>query len=94
MIPIKYDELARLPSLGLPADIYKQANLTMESDRYICVKEGAPDGSTMFNIVNVGQGFKVQKKPISGDAAMMHPTKPFFCLRTGANIQVVLMTYW
>ncbi len=88
MIPIKYDELVRLPALGLPQDIYKQANLTMESDRYICLKEGAPDGSILFDIVDLGQGFRVQKKAIPADAAMMHPTKPYFCIRTGVNIQV------
>lgn len=89
MIPIRYEETVKLPSLGLPQDIYRQANLTMESERYICIKEMAPDGTTLFDMIDISQTPpSVQKKPIKADAAMMHPSKKMLCLRIGSTIQV------
>ena len=88
VIPIRIEEKVKLPSLGLPPDIYKQATLTMESDRYICIKEVAPDGSVFFDMIEMQQIPRVQKKPIKADAAMMHPTKTLLCLRIGQSIQV------
>eukprot|EP01022_Parablepharisma_sp_SALTPOND_P033801 TRINITY_DN89674_c0_g1_i1.p4 TRINITY_DN89674_c0_g1~~TRINITY_DN89674_c0_g1_i1.p4 ORF type:complete len:106 (+),score=11.23 TRINITY_DN89674_c0_g1_i1:27-320(+) len=90
-IPIKYEEQVQLPALGLPPDVYKQTTLTMESDKYICVKEVSPDGSVIYDIVEMGAGPRVQKKPIKADSAMMHPSKPFLCLRIGDNVQVTLV---
>ncbi len=87
-IPIRYEEKVKLPSLGLPPDVYKQQTLTMESERYICIKEVSPDGSTVFDIVDMSGAPRVQKKPIKAEAAMMHPTRPLFCLRNAQNIQV------
>jgi len=88
-VPIRYEERLKLPSLGLPPDVYKQQQLTIESEKYICIKEVGPDGSTFFDIVDLAQS-KVQKKPINADSAMMHPTKTLFCVRVKQNIQVIL----
>lgn len=83
--PIKVEEKFKLTSLGIPADVCKQGNLTMESDRFICVKEAAADGAISFNFVDVAHGFKNQKKQMKGDATMMHPTKNIITLRTGGD---------
>ncbi len=95
--PIKCEEKIKLTSVGIPADVYKQANLSLESDRFICIKEASPDGTILFNIVDISQGFKVQKKPIKADSVMMHPSKPIISMRTGgdqptSSIQVVDLT--
>eukprot|EP01022_Parablepharisma_sp_SALTPOND_P000326 TRINITY_DN1014_c0_g1_i1.p1 TRINITY_DN1014_c0_g1~~TRINITY_DN1014_c0_g1_i1.p1 ORF type:complete len:1806 (+),score=251.50 TRINITY_DN1014_c0_g1_i1:3065-8482(+) len=95
--PIRSEEKIKLTSVGIPADVYKQANLSLESDRFICIKEATPDGTIMFNIVDINQGFKVQKKPIKADSVMMHPSKPIISMRTGGDqpssgIQVVDLT--
>lgn len=95
--PFRCEEKAALGTLGIPSDVFKQGNLSLESDRYICIKEVAQDGTTYFNIVDIGQGFKVQKKAIKADSAIMHPTKSIISTRTGGDqgscqvqVQVVL----
>ncbi len=92
--PIRVEEKIKLTSVGIPADVYKQGNLSLESDRYACIKEAAPDGTISFNIVDISQGYKVQKKPIKADSVMMHPSKSIISMRTGGDqtscgIQVV-----
>eukprot|EP01022_Parablepharisma_sp_SALTPOND_P013452 TRINITY_DN17_c4_g1_i7.p1 TRINITY_DN17_c4_g1~~TRINITY_DN17_c4_g1_i7.p1 ORF type:complete len:614 (-),score=22.26 TRINITY_DN17_c4_g1_i7:225-2066(-) len=90
--PIKSEEKIKLTSVGIPADVYKQANLSLESDRFICIKEATPDGIIMFNIVDINQGFKVQKISSKADSVMMHPSKQITSMRTDSGIQVVDLT--
>ena len=40
-LPIKVNELFKLSNLGLNLDLFKFGNLTLESEKYICVKDGA-----------------------------------------------------
>lgn len=39
-LPIKLNELFKLANVGLNADLFKFGNLTLESEKYICVKDG------------------------------------------------------
>ena len=87
-LPIRYEEKLKLPGLGLPPDIYKQQTLSIESAKFICIKEIGPDGSSFFDIVNIAGTPSVNKKPIKAEAAIMHTTNSFFSLRNGQNIQV------
>jgi clathrin heavy chain len=73
----------RLTTLGIPAEVCKPGNLSLESDRFMCIKEAAHDGTISYNIVDIVQNFKVQKKEIKADAAMMHPSKPIISTRIG-----------
>lgn len=83
--PFKCEEKFKLTSLGIPADACKQGNLSLESDRFICVKEAAADGAISFNFVDMSRGFKNQKKQMSGEATMMHPSKNIISIRTGGE---------
>ena len=83
--PIRCEEKAKLTSFGLPPDVYKQGNLSLESDHYICIKEAAPDGTISFNIVDISQNFKVQKKVIKAESVMMHPSKTIISMRTAPD---------
>lgn len=40
-LPIKLNELFKLTNVGLNPDLFKFGNLTLESEKYICVKDGA-----------------------------------------------------
>ena len=40
-LPIKVNELFKLSNLGLNPDLFKFGNLTLESEKYICVKDGS-----------------------------------------------------
>lgn len=39
-LPFSFREVKDLKSLGLNADLFKFGNLTFESQKYICVKDG------------------------------------------------------
>lgn len=40
-LPIKVNELFKLTNIGLNPDLFKFGNLTLESEKYICVKDNA-----------------------------------------------------
>ena len=40
-LPIKVNELFKLSNLGLNPDLFKFGNLTLESEKYVCVKDGS-----------------------------------------------------
>ncbi len=83
--PFRCEEKAALGTLGIPSDVFKVGNLSLESDRYLCIKEVAHDGTVYFNIVDIAQGFKVQKKAIKADSALMHPSRSIISTRTGGD---------
>jgi hypothetical protein len=39
-LPIKINEMFKLTNVGLNPDLFKFGNLTLESEKYICVKDG------------------------------------------------------
>ena len=39
-LPIKVNELFKLTNVGLNPDLFKFGNLTLESEKYVCVKDG------------------------------------------------------
>lgn len=95
--PIKFQELTKLTSLGIAAEVLKQANVSFESDKFITIKEVAPDGSVQFNIIDVTQNFKSQKKAIkSADFAIMHINQNIISVRmesgTSTTVQIANLT--
>ena len=40
-LPIKLNELFKLTNVGLNPDLFKFGNLTLESEKYVCVKDGS-----------------------------------------------------
>ena len=40
-LPIKVNELFKLSNVGLNPDLFKFGNLTLESEKYVCVKDGS-----------------------------------------------------
>jgi hypothetical protein len=51
-LPIKLNELFKLTNLGLNPDLFKFGNLTLESEKYVCVKDGS-----VSNIGNLSKLF-------------------------------------
>ncbi len=39
-LPIKLNEIFKLTNVGLNPELFKFGNLTLESEKYICVKDG------------------------------------------------------
>ena len=40
-LPIKLNELFKLTNVGLNPDLFKFGNLTLESEKFVCVKDGS-----------------------------------------------------
>lgn len=49
-LPIKVNELFKLTNVGLNPDLFKFGNLTLESEKYVCVKDGSVSIPMSFNM--------------------------------------------
>lgn len=65
-----------MTNLGLGAELFKFGTLTLESEKYICVK----DGSDCI-IIDSSNGYKFERKRMTADAILMHRTKNIIAVR-------------
>ena len=78
-------QFLRLPSLGINQQYISFTNLTMESEKYICVREmGAASGGTNnVVIIDMAQPMQPMRRPITADSAMMNPNSKVIALKAG-----------
>lgn len=62
------------------------ATLTLESDRFICVREEV-NGTKQVVIIDLNDANNVMRRPISAESAIMHPEEKVIALR-GASVAV------
>lgn len=87
-IPINFTQLAELTQLGILPQSLDFKSTTLESDKYVCVRETGPQGNTVA-IVELQNNFNVVRKNMSADNAIMHPTENVISLRAnGTTLQV------
>lgn len=67
--------------MGINASSIGFNTLTMESDRWICVREKVGDGAAQVIIVDLEDPDALMKRPISADSAIMHPDKRVIALK-------------
>ncbi|RDX54364.1 clathrin heavy chain [Lentinus brumalis] len=85
--PIAFCEHLQLSAIGIqPASISFQT-LTLESDHFICVREKVNDANQVV-IVDLADANNVLRRPITADAAIMHPHQKILALRAGRTLQV------
>mmetsp|Transcript_85130 Transcript_85130/g.127573 ORF Transcript_85130/g.127573 Transcript_85130/m.127573 type:complete len:1700 (+) Transcript_85130:39-5138(+) len=85
--PIRYQELLNLASLGLPAQSFSFLNCTMQSDKYICVKDTTGPQNTAV-IVDIANPQNPIKFPVTADSILVHPAQRILSLRAGQTLQV------
>ncbi|KAI9172885.1 Clathrin heavy chain [Blastocladiella emersonii ATCC 22665] len=86
-LPISFQEHVQLPALGInPASIGFNT-LTMESDKFICVRESVADVNQVV-IVDLSDTGNVMRRPITADSAIMHPSTKVIALKAGRQLQV------
>eukprot|EP00043_Microstomoeca_roanoka_P006604 m.64179 g.64179 ORF g.64179 m.64179 type:complete len:1667 (-) comp13482_c1_seq1:229-5229(-) len=85
-LPVKFLELLQLNSLGINEASIAFATLTMESEKYICVREEA-GGKNEVAIIDVAEG-SVDRKPIKADSAIMNPAAKIIALKAGKMLQI------
>ncbi|CAG8715912.1 5112_t:CDS:2, partial [Acaulospora morrowiae] len=87
-LPIRFQEFCQLTDLGVNQTSIGFNTLTMESDRFICVREAPAEGSNQVVIVDLNDIQNVMKRPISADSAIMHPTSKILALKSQRQLQI------
>ncbi|KAI8979961.1 hypothetical protein BDB01DRAFT_798258 [Pilobolus umbonatus] len=87
ILPIKFQELAQLQSLGVNAASIGFNTLTMESDRFICVREQVNNQNQVV-IIDLASNNEVNRRPITADSAIMHPKVKVIALKAQRQLQV------
>ncbi|CAN1812043.1 Clathrin heavy chain 1 [Linum perenne] len=77
--PIAMKEVLTLPSIGISPQFITFTNVTMESDKYICVRETAPQNSVV--IVDMNMPMQPLRRPITADSALMNPNSRILALK-------------
>ena len=85
--PVKLNEVLKIPALNIRADAITFANCTMESEKFITVREQAGE-QVMIHMINLMNPSQTEKRPITADAALMNPVAKILALRSGENLQV------
>jgi len=75
-VPITFKEVFKLTNLNLNPELYKFGNLTLESEKYICVKDGQE-----CVIIDTSKGFAADRKPMKADGILMHRQRNVIALR-------------
>lgn len=82
-LPIQFSELLQLQKLGIQPQSITFASLTMESDKFVCVRE--PNNVVMIPTANPTQ---MVRRPIQADHAIMNPTRNVLALAAGTSLSV------
>ncbi|KAF4387547.1 hypothetical protein F8388_011695 [Cannabis sativa] len=77
--PITMKETLTLPSIGINSQFITFTNVTMESDKFICVRETAPQNSVV--IVDMNLPMQPLRRPITADSALMNPNSRILALK-------------
>jgi clathrin heavy chain len=85
-MPISFQEQLQLSTLGINVAGISFNTLTLESEKYICVREQAGDKNELCIIDMATRS--VDRKPISADSAIMNPAEQIIALKAGATLQI------
>ncbi|KAB5551097.1 hypothetical protein GE09DRAFT_1124892 [Coniochaeta sp. 2T2.1] len=81
-LPIKFQELLQLSSLGVTESAISFNSCTLESDAFVCIREKKSDAAAPeVIIVDLKNGNNVIRRPIKADSAIMHWTRQVIALR-------------
>ena len=69
----------QLPSLGISPQFITFTHVTMESDKYLCVRETAPQNSVV--IIDMNMPMQPLRRPITADSALMNPNTRILALK-------------
>ncbi|CAN6674591.1 clathrin heavy chain [Trichomonascus vanleenenianus] len=90
-LPINFQEHLQLSSVGVPDSAIGFNTCTLESDKYVCVREQTAEGNKVA-IIDLKSGNEVTRKNMTADSAIMHPSEFIIALRAqGRTLQVVNM---
>jgi clathrin heavy chain len=79
-LPIKFQEHVQLQSLGISSAAIGFNTLTMESDKFICVREKVNEQNQVV-ICDLSDLNNLTRRPITADSAIMHPKEKIIALK-------------
>ncbi|TNY19085.1 hypothetical protein DMC30DRAFT_401377 [Rhodotorula diobovata] len=85
--PIAFQELLQLTALGIQPGSIGFATLTLESDRFVCVREEV-NGAKQVVIIDMNDPNNVVRRPISAESAIMHVDDKVIALRAQRQLQI------
>ncbi|KAM0030739.1 putative clathrin heavy chain [Helianthus debilis subsp. tardiflorus] len=68
-----------LPSIGINPQFITFTNVTMESDKFICIRETSPQNSVV--IIDMNMPMQPLRRPITADSALMNPISKILALK-------------
>uniref|UniRef100_A0A1B6E1U7 Clathrin heavy chain n=1 Tax=Clastoptera arizonana TaxID=38151 RepID=A0A1B6E1U7_9HEMI len=84
ILPIRFQEHLQLTNVGINQASVSFNSLTMESDKFICVREKVGDSSQVV-IIDLNDANNPIRKPISADSAIMNPASKVIALKGKAG---------
>ena len=73
---------SQLPALGVNPQFINFSNVSLESDKFICVRETSPTGQV--TIVELANPTAPLRRPITADSALMNPVAKVIALKAAA----------
>ncbi len=70
-----------MTNIGIKPQAIGFTTLTMESEKYICINELAPDGTSNVAIIDLEDDNRIIRRPISVYAAVMNPKEKALAFR-------------
>ncbi|KTF74352.1 hypothetical protein cypCar_00016021 [Cyprinus carpio] len=87
ILPIRFQEHLQLQNLGInPANI-GFSTLTMESDKFICIREKVGEQAQVV-IIDMADPNTPIRRPISADSAIMNPASKVIALKAAKTLQI------
>jgi len=87
ILPIKFQEHLQLTNVGINAANIGFNTLTMESDKFICVREKVGETNQVV-IIDMADSANPIRRPISADSAIMNPASKVIALKAGKTLQI------
>ncbi|WFD44415.1 Clathrin heavy chain [Malassezia psittaci] len=85
--PITFAEHAQLTNLGIAPENITFANVTLESEKFVCVRENGANGNQV-TILDLNNVQNVIRRPMSADSAIMNPEQKILALKSQRQLQV------
>ena len=86
-LPIKFQEHMQLQNAGINVANIGFSTLTMESDKFICVREKVAETAQVV-IIDLNDHTNPIRRPITADSAIMHPTSKVIALKASKTLQI------
>ena len=74
----------QLTSLGIAPQFVTFTHVTMESEKYICVRETSPQNSVV--IIDMAMPMQPLRRPITADSALMNPNTRILALKGRSHL--------